>query len=189
MNKAIFLDRDGTINIDKGYVYKPDDFEFLPGAIEGMRILQKSGYLLIIITNQSGIGRKFYTENDFDVLNQFMLSELEAEDVKISGIYHCPHVPSENCLCRKPLTGMFEQAIRDFDIDINASFSIGDKLRDLGICEKTECRGFLIGKTEHEEIIDDVIAGKYKRVKYAESLLEAAKIITSPEPHVTKYGR
>ena len=181
MNKAIFLDRDGTINIDKGYVYKPEDFEFLPGAIEGMRILQKSGYLLIIITNQSGIGRKFYTESDFDVLNRFMLRELEANHVKINAIYHCPHLPEENCSCRKPLTGMFERAIKDFDVDINESFSIGDKLRDLGICEKTECRGFLIGRTEREGIIDDVLNGRYKRVKYAESLLDAAKIIMEAE--------
>ena len=108
-NKAVFLDRDGTINIDKGYLYRISDFEFLPGAVEALRNLQEAGYLLIIITNQSGIGRGYYTEEDFAVLTDYMKGELSKSGVNISGVYYCPHLPDAEveryrkiCTCRKP---------------------------------------------------------------------------------------
>lgn len=153
MNKAVFLDRDGTINIDKGYLYKISDFEFLPGAVEGLRMLQDAGYLLIIITNQSGIGRGYYTEEDFMRLNDYMKEELKKSGVNISGVYYCPHLPDAEveryrkiCNCRKPATGLFERAVKDFDIDLSLSYAIGDKERDCSICLKSDCRGFLIGR-------------------------------------------
>lgn len=168
MNKAIFLDRDGTINVDKNYLYKVEDFEFLPGAVEGLRALQSSGFLLIIITNQSGIARGFFTLEDFLRLNDFMLTELENLGVHISKVYYCPHGPGSTCHCRKPETGLFEQAVSEFNIDLSKSFAIGDKMRDCSICLKTECRGFLINAQSDNE--------KITRVS---SLLEAAKIITA----------
>ena len=165
-NKAIFLDRDGTINIDKGYVYRVEDFEFLPGAIEALRLLQEAGFILIIITNQSGIARGYYTEEDFERLNRWMLTELERHGVHIAAVYYCPHLPDAEveryrkiCTCRKPETGLFERAVHDFDIDLSLSYAVGDKERDCSICLKSECRGFLIGR--------DVM-----------SLHEAAEIIT-----------
>ena len=166
MSKAIFLDRDGTINIEKGYLYRISDFEFLPGAVDALRMLQEAGYLLIIITNQSGIGRGYYTEEDFMILNEYMKSELLKMGVKISGVYYCPHLPDAEveryrkvCTCRKPSLGLFEQAVHDFGIDLSQSYAIGDKERDIAICSGSNCRGFLIGR--------DV-----------ESLHEAAEIIT-----------
>ena len=166
MNKAVFLDRDGTINVDKGYLYRISDFEFLPGAVDALRMLQNAGYLLIIITNQSGIARGYYTEEDFMILNDWMKNELMKHGVKISGVYYCPHLPDAEveryrkvCSCRKPETGLFERAVHDFDIDLSKSYAVGDKERDCSICLKSECRGFLIGR--------DVM-----------SLHEAAEIIT-----------
>ena len=164
-NKAIFLDRDGTINVDKGFVYKISDFEFLPGAIEGLKLLQEAGFLLIIITNQSGIARGYYTEEDFESLNSWMLIELEKHGVYINAVYYCPHLPIEqgenippelkqyriNCSCRKPKLELFERAIKDFDIDLSQSFAIGDKPRDCAICEVTNCRGFLITKNMQKD--------------------------------------
>ena len=166
MSKAVFLDRDGTINVDKGYLYRISDFEFLPGAVDALRMLQNAGYLLIVITNQSGIARGYYTEEDFAVLTDYMKSELAKSGVNISGVYYCPHLPDAEvgryrkvCTCRKPSLGLFGQAVHDFDIDLSQSYAVGDKERDCAICSVSECKGFLIGR--------DVA-----------SLYDAAKIIT-----------
>ena len=186
MNKAIFLDRDGTINVEKHYLYKKEDFEFLPGVIEAMKRLQEAGYALIIVTNQSGIGRGYYTEDDFKELNQWMLSKLRNQGVLIADVYYCPHLPDADvaeyrieCECRKPKLGMYRQAIRDYQIQISQSYAIGDKIRDCAICDNTNCRGFLIGKNEKPEIIENVKKGKYKGVEYAVDLTEAAELILS----------
>lgn len=150
-NKAVFLDRDGTINVEKHYLYKIEDFEFLPGVIEGLRSLQKAGYLLIVITNQSGIGRGYYTEADFHRLNDWMVEELKAHGVDITAVYYCPHLPDalipeyrKECECRKPKLGMYYQAAEEWNIDFAQSIAIGDNLRDCEICRVEGCRGFLI---------------------------------------------
>ena len=153
MNKAIFLDRDGTINVDYGYVYRIDDFKFIDGVIEGLKILNDLGYLLIIITNQSGIGRGFYSESDFEILNEYMLSKLEKNGINISAVYHCPHVDDDNCICRKPKLDLFYKAIKDFNIDVSNSFAIGDKERDLSICEKENIMGILISSKNDKKYI------------------------------------
>ena len=184
MNKAVFLDRDGTINVEKNYLHKIEDFEFLPGVIEGLSLLNNAGYKLIIVTNQSGIGRGYYTENDFVTLNNWMLDELKSHGIIISKVYYCPHLPDAkvekyrmDCECRKPKLGMYNQAIRDFDIDLSQSFVIGDKIRDCAICEQTDCRGFLIANNEKSEIIEDVKNGKYTHVNYQSCLLDCANYI------------
>lgn len=158
MNKAIFLDRDGTINVDKKYLHKIEDFEFLPGVLDGMKMLQNAGYLLIVITNQSGIGRGYYSEKDFEILNSWMLGELESNGIHIARVYYCPHLPNAKikkyrkvCECRKPALGMYEQAVKNYDIDLSHSWTIGDKPRDCLLCEKTECRGFLVGQDYYNE--------------------------------------
>lgn len=184
MNKAVFLDRDGTINIDKSYLYKIEDFEFIPGALNGMALLQQAGYKLLIVTNQSGIARGFYTEEQFQNLNKWMLQTLEERNIHIDHIYYCPHLPNapiaryrKDCICRKPKLGMYFKAINDYQLDLDESFSIGDKLRDCSICESTQCRGFLIGNSEDESIINKVKNGEIHNVDYASSLLEAAERI------------
>lgn len=186
MKRAIFLDRDGTINVEKNYLYRISDFEFLPGVLEGLKLLQDAGYILVIITNQSGIGRGFYTEQDFHILNKWMLQTLKAQGINIAKVYFCPHLPDapianyrKDCECRKPKLGMYLKAIQEFDIDIQHSYAIGDKIRDCAICEKTECRGFLIGNNEKETTIATVKEGNILRVKYAKNLLECAKLITN----------
>ncbi len=186
MKKAVFIDRDGTINIEKHYLYKIEDFEFLPGVVDGLRLLQDTGYKLIIITNQSGIGRGYYTEEDYNTLNNWMIDELKRHDVVIDAVYYCPHLPDAKiekyrkiCNCRKPAIGLYERAIKDFDIDISCSWTIGDKIRDCSICEKTECKGFLIENNEKVEIIDAVKNGCYRNINYVADLLTAAKRIVA----------
>lgn len=184
MNKAVFLDRDGTINVEKHYLHRVEDFDFLPDAVDGLRLLQKAGFKLIIITNQSGIARGYYTEEDYRVLNGWMLAELKRRGINIDAAYYCPHLPGAKiekyrqvCSCRKPALGLFNQAVEDFDIDLAQSFAIGDKRRDCAICEMTACRGFLIGENEDVEILAAAKEGKYKNIRYTRDLLEAARII------------
>lgn len=131
MNKAVFLDRDGVINIDKAYVYKIEDFEFCEGAFEALKHFQNLGYLLIVVTNQSGIGRGYYSEDDFQTLTRWMKETLKEQNIMIDAVYYCPHAPEENCNCRKPRSGMFEDAIKTFYIDVKASWMIGDKESDI----------------------------------------------------------
>jgi len=135
-NKAVFLDRDGVINVDHGYVYRKEDFEFVDGIFEACRYFQNNGYLLIVVTNQSGIARGMYTEDDFQELTEWMVQRFREEGVEIAGVYHCPHHPdfgseeTKNCDCRKPKPGMIRQAIDDFDLDPGRCILIGDKTSD-----------------------------------------------------------
>lgn len=130
-NKAIFLDRDGVINEDKGYVYKKEDFIFASDVFEALRDFASKGYLLIIVTNQSGIERGYYGEADFLALNDYMLKEFEAQNVKIAKVYYCPHTPNAKCQCRKPNPKMLFEAQKEFDIDFKQSWLIGDKESDI----------------------------------------------------------
>ena len=129
--KALFLDRDGVINEDAGYVYRREDFVFKEGIFAALREFVKAGYALVVVTNQSGIGRGYYTLEQFDELCGFMLGEFEKEGVKIEKIYFCPHAPEADCLCRKPKPGMLLNAANELNIDLARSIMIGDKDSDV----------------------------------------------------------
>jgi D-glycero-D-manno-heptose 1,7-bisphosphate phosphatase len=132
-NKALFLDRDGTINVEKNYACKVEDFEFIDGIFDLIRFYQENEYLIFIVTNQAGIARGFYSENDFQKLTEWMLDQFTAKGIKISKVYHCPHHPdfTGECDCRKPKPGMILQAIREFNLDPGKSILIGDKKSDI----------------------------------------------------------
>ncbi len=131
MNKAVFLDRDGVINEDRGYVHKIEDFVFIDGIFEKLKKYQNDGYLLIVVTNQSGIGRGYYSEEDFLKLTKYMLDEFEKKGIKITKVYHSPYRPEDNAMCRKPNPGMLLKAKEEFDIDMKNSIMIGDKQSDM----------------------------------------------------------
>ncbi|OON39856.1 D-glycero-beta-D-manno-heptose-1,7-bisphosphate 7-phosphatase [Izhakiella australiensis] len=135
---AIFLDRDGTLNVDHGYVYEIDNFEFIDGAIEALRELKEMGYLLVLVTNQSGIARGMFSEEDFAQLTEWMDWSLADRDVDLDGIYYCPHHPQgsidafrQACNCRKPQPGMLLDAQKYLRIDMARSIMVGDKLEDM----------------------------------------------------------
>ena len=129
--KALFLDRDGIINVDHGYVFKKEDFEFNEGIFETLLSLQSLDYLLIIVTNQSGIGRGYYSEEAYMELTSYMVACFAKEGIKIDAVYHCPHTPDEDCKCRKPRTGMIKSANKQFNIQMQDSWMIGDKESDM----------------------------------------------------------
>ena len=134
--KAVFLDRDGVINIEKDYLYKIEDFEFIDGVFSSLKYLQDLNYKLFIITNQSGIGRGYYSQKDFDTLTLWMLEQFKQNDIKISQVELCPHSPKDKCECRKPKTKMIENILENYpDIDLEKSWLIGDKSSDI-LCAK-----------------------------------------------------
>lgn len=128
--KAIILDRDGTLNVDPGYVHKVEDFELLPGVIEGLNLLKKD-YIFFIVSNQSGIGRGYYEEKDFWNFTNHLLSELQKQDIKIEKVFFCPHHPDVNCDCRKPNTKFLDEILAEYDIDLKKSWMIGDHPSDV----------------------------------------------------------
>ena len=160
---AVFLDRDGVINQDTGYVSCVDDFHFIDGTIEALQILKKIGYCLVVVTNQSGIARGYFTEEQFMSLTEWMDWSLADRDVDLDGIYFCPHHPTagvgeyrQECNCRKPAPGMLLDAAKDLKIDLANSYMVGDKAGDLqaakaaGVGHKVLVR---TGKTVTEEAI------------------------------------
>ena len=136
--RAAFIDRDGVLNEERAFVHRVDDFEFVPGAIEALQALQAADYLLVVITNQSGIARGLYTEGEYLALTEHMRERLRAAGVTLDAVEYCPHLadaPVEryrvDCDCRKPKPGMLTRAIRVLDIDASASFIVGDRLSDI----------------------------------------------------------
>lgn len=131
--KALFLDRDGVINVDHGYTYRIEDFHFVEGILDFIRIMQERGYLPIVVTNQSGIGRGYYRSEDFERLTEEMLRRMRDAGIAIerAQVFACPHAPEEGCSCRKPEPGMFLQAAERFELDLASSLLFGDKLSDI----------------------------------------------------------
>ncbi|WP_201354029.1 D-glycero-beta-D-manno-heptose 1,7-bisphosphate 7-phosphatase [Hydrogenimonas urashimensis] len=133
MRKALFLDRDGVINVDHGYVSRIEDFEFVDGILAFVKKAQKKGYLPVIVTNQSGIGRGYYSEEDFEKLTTWMIEKMREAGIDITReqVFSCPHDPAAGCDCRKPMPGMFLAAQKRFGIDMAQSWMIGDKPSDV----------------------------------------------------------
>jgi D-glycero-D-manno-heptose 1,7-bisphosphate phosphatase len=138
LRKAAFIDRDGVINVDSGYVGRWEDFRFAPDAIPMLQRLADEGHLLVVITNQSGIARGYFTEADYQLLTDRYLEALAAQGIRVAAVYHCPHHPqgtvaqfTRSCDCRKPAPGMILRAIRELGIDPAASILIGDSERDI----------------------------------------------------------
>lgn len=145
MMKAVFLDRDGVINVERCYTHRLEDFVILPDLIEVLRLLQAKGYLLIVVSNQSGIAKGLYKQEDVEVLHKYMVEEFVKNDIKISEIYYCVHHPDvSKCICRKPDSLFVEKGLARFGIDAKKSYFIGDKERDTEAAEKAGVKGILI---------------------------------------------
>jgi D-glycero-D-manno-heptose 1,7-bisphosphate phosphatase len=128
---AVFLDRDGTLNVEKNYMCRYEDWEWIPGVVDGLKKLVETGFLLVIVSNQSGVARGYFSKEDVDALHLRVERELQREGVPIAGFYYCPHGPDEGCACRKPAPGMIVQASRALHIDLSRSYLVGDKAVDV----------------------------------------------------------
>ncbi len=185
--RYVLLDRDGTINIDCHYLSNPDDLRFCPGAVMGMRKLRLMGLGLIVITNQSGISRGYFDRATLDRVHARMIAQLATEGVEVDGIYVCPHGPDDNCCCRKPRTGLVEQAIRDFQFAPHDTFVVGDKPTDIAVGQAFGATTFLVenkanrngkggsnGQGSEEELAASLLCQPDYKV---EDLIEVAEII------------
>lgn len=153
---ALFLDRDGVLNVDHGYVFRPEDFDPVEGVFEALRYATSVGYKLIVVTNQSGIGRGYFTQADYDALETYIRRLFADAGTPLTEVYHCPHHPDANCDCRKPRPGMILRAVGEHDIDLARSVMIGDKPSD---AEAAEAAG--VGRIEMvtpERRIGDIIS-------------------------------
>ncbi len=171
--RAIFFDRDGTINVEKEYIYDPGEVELIPGALEALQLASKAGFRLFVVSNQSGIARGLATETDVCRVNERLQELVGAGGVNFDGIYFCPHLPtiSGHCNCRKPRRGMVDKALETFDLDLSNSFVVGDRMLDIGLAHSVGATGIMVrtgyGAIESKQlpagggphhIVDDILA-------------------------------
>ncbi|WPE16255.1 D-glycero-beta-D-manno-heptose 1,7-bisphosphate 7-phosphatase [Candidatus Thioglobus autotrophicus] len=147
--KVIFLDRDGVINKEVGYLHKIEDFEFINGVFDACLDFQSSNYKIIIVTNQSGIERGYYSEKDFHTVTDWMLNQFKDYGVRILDVFYCPHGPESSCDCRKPKPGMFNQANAKYHIDMGESWMIGDKEADIQAANSAGISNTVLVKSGH----------------------------------------
>lgn len=190
MDKVIFLDRDGTINEEVNYLHKPEDLQILPGVPEAIKRLRDGGFKIVVVTNQAGVARGYYSCRDVDALHEYLNQQLKKSGAWIDRFYYCPHHPVHGigeykraCHCRKPETGMFEQAGQEYDVDKEHSYMIGDKLLDVEAGNRYGVHGILVGtgygRQIHQEQLEkqeDVIYDVYQ-----ETLMDAARYIMERE--------
>ncbi|QJB58203.1 D-glycero-beta-D-manno-heptose 1,7-bisphosphate 7-phosphatase [Pseudodesulfovibrio sp. zrk46] len=158
-DKYILLDRDGTIIYDKHYLHDPDGVELLPGAVDGLKRMQELGYRLLVLTNQSGVGRGYYDDASVNACNGRMEELLAPHGITFDGIYYCPHTPEDECDCRKPATGLMNQAAAEHGFEPADAVMIGDKEADMGVGKNSGSITILVrtGKgAKHEERCKDI---------------------------------
>jgi len=172
--KTIFLDRDGVINQEVNYLYKIDDFEFTDGIFDACLYFLNLGYKIIIITNQSGISRGYYSELDYQNVTQWMLAQFKEENINILDIFHCPHGPNSTCDCRKPKPGMFLKAKTKHNTDMEKSWMIGDKEADVIAANAAGIEKTILVKSGHK--MDE---SKSKASFFLDSIQQAKQIITA----------
>lgn len=187
MEKIVFLDRDGTLNEEVHYLHRPEDLRLLPGVPAALRRLKEAGFKLVVVTNQAGVARGYYTEEDVKILHRYMNQCLKEQGAEIDAFYYCPHHPEHGigpykvkCNCRKPGTGMFEMADRDFHVDREHSYMIGDKLLDVEAGKNFGLTSILVGTGYGKEIrrLEQNEGTVPIYDYYAESLAQAADWIT-----------
>ena len=171
--KTIFLDRDGVINKDIGYLHKIKDCLFIDDIFESCKHFQNLGYEIIIVSNQSGIQRGFYSELDLEILNKWMLKQFIKNNIQILDFFYCPHGVESNCKCRKPEPGMFFKAKDKYDVDFNASWMIGDKETDVIAANKAGINNTILFKTDSEKT-NNKTSAKY----VIENLYQTKSLIT-----------
>jgi len=150
--RAVFLDRDGTMAKDVHYCRRPEDFRLFPNTAKAIKLLSEHGFKVIVITNQSGIARGYFTEEALAQIHEKMKAELAKEGAWIDGIYYCPHHPDDNCNCRKPKPKLVLQAAKEHDIDLKHSFVVGDLSLDIDLGKAVGCKTILLLDSPQEDM-------------------------------------
>lgn len=171
--KTIFLDRDGVINKEVDYLHKIEDFEFIDGIFEACSHFKSLGYKIIIITNQSGIARGYYKENDYQKLSIWMINQFQKRNIDVLDIFHCPHSPESKCNCRKPKPGMFFKAKNKHNIKMGESWMIGDSERDIIAASSAGIKNTVIVGSGHKVDEENSTAKFYlDSIKYISNLIK-----------------
>jgi histidinol-phosphate phosphatase family protein len=173
-SKVAFIDRDGTIIEDKVFLGNPDEIEFFPGAIEAVKILRKSRYKIVVISNQSGIGRRILTKEMVKEVNDCLLQRLKEKDAPVDALYFCPHHPDDNCDCRKPKTGMIKKAVTELKLDLKNAVVIGDHLCDIELGKNIGAKTVLVLTGHGKKELDQLKNTGVKPDFIAKDLLDAA---------------
>lgn len=178
--RAVFLDRDGTLNVNFGYVHRRQEWEWIEGALTALKSLYDNGFALVVVTNQAGIARGYYQPADVDALHAWMRAELSDHGIELSGIYYCPHHPDfglrQPCSCRKPEPGMLIQAAGDLRLDLANSWIIGDQVSDARAGLRAGTRAVLVG---HDVPDGDPVEGPSGSFHHAPDIGAAALLILS----------
>lgn len=180
--KAIILDRDGTLNKDPGYVHKVEDFGLLPGVIEGLNLL-KDEFIFFIVSNQSGIGRGYYEEEDFWKFTNHLLSELRKNGITIENVYFCPHHPDVDCNCRKPNTEFIDKILESYDLDLERSWMIGDHPSDVQFGLNAGINSVFLLTGHGEKHKEELTEKGIEPTLTAHNFLEAAQSIKKYSPN------
>ncbi len=177
LRRAVFLDRDGTLLRDKGYMHRTSDLRFLPHVKEGLKQLQDGGFDLVLITNQSGIERGIFTVAEMDAFHVAMAARLARAGVTLRGIYACPHHPDVGCACRKPGTALYERAIRELGLDAAASFMVGDRAHDVLSAHRVGARTILLKTGYLRRELDELTRARVRPDFIATGIPAAARWI------------
>jgi D-glycero-D-manno-heptose 1,7-bisphosphate phosphatase len=172
--RLVLLDRDGTINVERNYLSSPEQVELLPDAADGIKLLQSIGFKLVVVTNQSAIGRGYFDLTTLDHIHHRLQELLNEQGASLDAIYFCPHVPDENCVCRKPRPALAERAAEDFNSDLTTSFLVGDNVCDIELGKRIGATTILVRTGYGAEL------EKQEKVKpdyVVANLLEAARLI------------
>jgi D-glycero-D-manno-heptose 1,7-bisphosphate phosphatase len=173
--RYVVLDRDGTLNVEKNYLSDPQELELLPGVTEGLKLLQSHGFGLVVVSNQSGVGRGLFDRDTVERINLRLKELLQREGVTLESIYYCPHSPEQNCACRKPSPAMIEQAAKDLHFDPQQSFVVGDKCSDVEMGQRVNAVTVLV-RTGYGK---QATLGPAKPDFVAENFVDAAAFIVS----------
>ena len=174
-NRAVFIDRDGTINTLVEYLDNPEQFVLIEGSAEAIKLLNINKYKVVVVTNQSGLGRGFFSEATLEKINDEFYSQLSEMGAEIDGFYYCPHKPEDGCSCRKPRTGLLEKASKDLSIDPLKSFMIGDRLSDIQAGVRFGCKPILVLTGYGESELSKVKKSLSESISVASNLLEAVE--------------
>ena len=189
INRAVFLDRDGTIIEDRDYLSEPEEVKLIAGSIEAIKMINDLDFKTIVVTNQSGVARGYFPEKNIAIIHDKLSDLLSSGDANIDGYYYCPHHPTKGkgkylkrCDCRKPETGMLDEAVNDFDLDSSTSYMIGDKLIDVEMAERAGAKGILVKTGYGMKELKAIESGsKIRPVFIADNILDALKWIKKEE--------